>query len=107
MSMSLAVIMVLSLVTLLLGQGVDINLTGGKYGTALGVAAYRGKQEIAKFFLDRGANPDLTNYEGLRPRDLAEQEGNQHISDLLDSKCVYMYAGCDVHGMYYGLERDF
>ncbi|RPB27787.1 ankyrin, partial [Terfezia boudieri ATCC MYA-4762] len=78
----------LDIVTFLLNRGADINLTGGKYGTALGTAAYRGWPMIAKFLLDQGANPDLTNDEGLRPRDLAEQEGNRHTMDLLDSKCV-------------------
>ncbi|KAF8427603.1 ankyrin repeat-containing domain protein [Terfezia claveryi] len=78
----------LEIVTLLLNRGADINLTGGKYGTALGNAAHRGNQEIAKFLIDQGANTDLTNYEGVRPRDLAEQEGNRHIRDLLDLKCV-------------------
>ena len=73
---------------LLLDRGADINLTGGRYGTALGAPAYKGKLEITKRLLHRGADPDLANDEGARPRDLAERDGHQAIVDLLDKKSV-------------------
>lgn len=63
-------------------------MRSGKYGTALGAAAYHGKLEIAKLLLARGADPDLTSNEGSRPRDLAEQGGHQDLVDLLDSNDV-------------------
>jgi len=74
-------------VALLLDRGADVNIPGGGYGSALGAAASGGGLEVAKLLFHHGANPDLTTNEGARPRDLAEQEGNQDIVDLLDSMC--------------------
>ena len=77
------------IVRLLLVRGADINITfGGKYGTALGVAAYHGEVEMVKLLLEHGANPGLRDIQGIRPRDLAEQQGGLDIVELLDSMCV-------------------
>ena len=38
-----------------LDGGADVNAVGGKFGTALAMAAYRGKQEILSLLLDKGA----------------------------------------------------
>jgi len=83
------VICQLKIVLLLLGRGADINITfSGKYGTALGAAAYGGEVEMVKLLLSQGANPDLTNSEGARPRDLAEQQGRLDIVEVFGSRCV-------------------
>lgn len=42
--------------SLLLGRGADINTVGSKYGSALGVAAYMGYENIVSLPLGRGAN---------------------------------------------------
>ena len=60
----------LDVVRLLLDRGADVNLRTGWYGSALGAAA-GGELETVRLLLDRGANPDLTDTEGARPRDLA------------------------------------
>jgi len=79
----------LAIVPLLLERGADINMSfGGKYGTALGAAAYGGEVEMVKLLLDQGANRDLMNSEGARPYDLAVQQGRLDIVNLLDSRCV-------------------
>ena len=70
---------------LLLDQGADINLQCGESGTALGAAASRGELELVTMLLGRGANPDLTNDLGQKPRDLAEREGHHEVVSLLDS----------------------
>ena len=49
-----------SIIKLLLGRGVDVNLTCGDYGTVLGTAAYEGSLEIVTLLLDRGADVNLT-----------------------------------------------
>ncbi|KAF8451223.1 hypothetical protein BGX38DRAFT_1269488 [Terfezia claveryi] len=74
------------MVTLLLDQGADINLTtSGKFGPALCAAAATGQLEMAKLLLNRGANPDLTNNLGQKPRDIAQLEKHPLMLILFDS----------------------
>ena len=81
----------LEIAMLLLDRGADINITfGGKYGTVLAAAVVGGNYndytlEVTTLLLARGANPDLTNNLGQKPRDLAELKGLHDIVSLLDS----------------------
>ena len=50
----------LTVVTLLLDRGADINLSGGHFGTALGAAVCSWSLELVALFLDRGADVNLT-----------------------------------------------
>ena len=53
----------LGAVVLLLDWGVDVNETGGKYGTALQACSVSHHVSIARELLKRGANPNLKNGE--------------------------------------------
>ena len=76
----------IDMATLLLQRGVDVNiLFGGQYGTALGVSASLGRFKLARLFMKHGANPDLTNDDGMNARALAESAGHLDIVHLLDS----------------------
>ena len=76
----------IEIATLLLQRGVDVNIRfGGQYGTALGVSAFMGYIEVARLLMKHGANPDLTNDDGLNARALAESAGNLDIIQFLDS----------------------
>ena len=44
------------IVSLLLDRGADINLIGGRYGTALGTAICFGNHKVVSLLLDRGAD---------------------------------------------------
>ena len=49
--------------SLLLDKGADVNLVGGRYGTALVAAAYGGKHGIVSLLLDKGADVNLVGGE--------------------------------------------
>ncbi|KAJ7863215.1 ankyrin repeat-containing domain protein [Mycena leptocephala] len=49
----------LETVRLLLDRGADVNLKGGKYGSALAAVSYWGHLEIVRLLLDRGADVNL------------------------------------------------
>ena len=77
---------VVDIATLLLDQGVDVNIPfGGQYGTALGISASFGGIGLATLLMKHGANPDLTNNDGMNARALAESAGHLDIVQLLDS----------------------
>ncbi|RPB21866.1 hypothetical protein L211DRAFT_789750, partial [Terfezia boudieri ATCC MYA-4762] len=50
----------LEIVTFLLDQGADVNVTGGRYGSALCAAVIDGNLEIATLLLDQGADVNVT-----------------------------------------------
>ena len=75
-----------SIVTLLSQRGADVNTRfGGQYGTALGVSASLGHTNLTRLLIDHGANPALTNDDGMNARALAEHKGHLDIVQLLDS----------------------
>ena len=49
----------IAIVSLLLGQGADIDIVGGVCGTALGAAAGGGKEAIVLLLLDQGADVNI------------------------------------------------
>ena len=76
----------LEIATFLLDRGADINIIfRGKYGTAIGPAAYWGRLEMATLLLGRGANSDLTSHLRQKPRDLAKLTRYRWMVSLLDS----------------------
>jgi ankyrin repeat protein len=48
------------LISYLLETGSDVNVTGGRYGTALQAAAARGDQSACKLLIEVGADPNIT-----------------------------------------------
>ena len=58
---------------------------GGQYGTALGASASLGYIELVRLLMKYGANPDLTNDDGMNARTLAERAGHLDVVQLLDS----------------------
>ncbi|RZC83792.1 hypothetical protein C5167_046580 [Papaver somniferum] len=69
-------------VELLLEAGADPNV--GSYGeTPLIAAANDGSTEIIKRLIQAGANPEVTNYLGLTPLEIAALIGNHHGVEIL------------------------
>jgi len=71
------------MVTLLLGRGAHVNITGGDYGSALGAAASRGHQEIVSLLLDHGADVNITGGEYSTALTAAASCGYDDIVSLL------------------------
>ena len=49
------------IILILLRKGVNVNVEGGSFGTALQVASYCGYEKIARLLLDNGANVNAEN----------------------------------------------
>ncbi len=69
----------------LLDSGADIDALDLEHGgTPLAEAAREGQTEMVKFFLDRGANPNLPEEsDWAKPRTWAEEKGHSEIADLI------------------------
>lgn len=65
-----------------LEQNVDLNYISPE-GTALMAVAVKGNVEIAKILLSKGANPDLSNEEGITALMYAVQFENVKLIELL------------------------
>ncbi len=65
----------LETIKLLLDNEADINLQANEDGTALVIAAANGFEDIALFLLDNGADPDLTDANGITPLHYAMRDG--------------------------------
>lgn len=53
-------------------------------GTPLRAAAYQGQNDLVALLLERGADPNATNAEGRTARDLAAEQGHDHVVAVLD-----------------------
>ena len=58
---------------LLLKHGVDVHAYNKYQDTALSLAAFNGRLEITRLFLDHGANPNVENDHGLTPLHVVSQ----------------------------------
>jgi len=77
----------LSIITLLIAQGVDINIQDTLFGfTPLYHAILEGQYDSVKILLDNEANVNLVSTTGNSPLDLALQSKNKKITKLLRSK---------------------
>jgi len=65
----------LEAVKLCASLGLDVNAVTDKGETALHGAAHRGADSIAKFLIEKGANPNVRNKKGFTPLDLAMGKG--------------------------------
>lgn len=73
------------MVALLLAKGAQVNEQVQLGGTTLlHVAAYRGDQEIVSLLLQHGADKQARMTSGERPVDLAQQQGHQALTPLLE-----------------------
>lgn len=54
-------------------KGIDINVQSKNQDTPLHLAARRGNLEMYEILLEKGANPELTNNQGLTAEDLKKQ----------------------------------
>jgi ankyrin repeat protein len=63
---------------ILVGKGADVNAVDEDGNSVLwrAVASARGRDEIVRCLLDRGARADLANHEGVTARALAERLGS-------------------------------
>ncbi|KAH9608817.1 hypothetical protein KSS87_013255 [Heliosperma pusillum] len=68
--------------------GGDVTLPAAKYngGTALHVGVTQGNLKVVEFLLEKGADIDMPDSQGWSARDLAEQQAQEHISALFQSK---------------------
>ncbi|KAI4335782.1 hypothetical protein L6164_014392 [Bauhinia variegata] len=65
--------------------GGDVTLSISNGSTALHVAVSEGNTQIVKFLLNHGADIDKANIHGWTPRDLADQQGQEHIKTIFES----------------------
>lgn len=70
---------------LLLERGADVNQGDGMNTALHGAAAVNGV-ETAQWLLDRGARPDVTNYEDKTPRETALEFGQDEVAEVLDGE---------------------
>ncbi|XP_074281035.1 potassium channel AKT1-like [Silene latifolia] len=68
--------------------GGDVTLPAAKYngGTALHVGVTQGNLKTVEFLLEKGAIVDMPDNQGWSARDLAEQQAQEQISALFQSK---------------------
>ena len=74
----------------LLAEGANPNFqdAGGMKLTALMLAADSGNRAIVEELLDADANPSTINAEGKTAYDIALQEGNDEVAELLKSRML-------------------
>ena len=65
-----------------LSHGADFNLGGGS-NTALHAAAFANRAEMAEWLLKHGANPDLTNFEGKTPLQVAVAQKRTEVEGAI------------------------
>ena len=64
---------------ILVAAGAKVNEVAPEYGTALGVASASGQEEVALFLLEKGADPNLTDGQGVSPLHWALVEGMSNL----------------------------
>jgi ankyrin repeat protein len=70
-------------VRMLLDQGASVQQRDREGHTALWLAAYFGRSEVAKALLDKGADPNARGREGWTPLMWAVQQGHAEVVRLL------------------------
>lgn len=75
----------LEMVQLLLDHGADEASITGPDATALNAAAWRGDERMAAWLIERGASPDVPDFEGKTALQRAEENGHDRIVALLRS----------------------
>jgi ankyrin repeat protein len=74
----------LRLLQLLIDKRVDVNVTGGKYGTALQAAAYHSAKYV-RLLLQHGADPNIQGGKFGSPLKAARAKGlNRAVKMLLE-----------------------
>ena len=71
--------------TLLADQDPDMAVGEGQPGVLLRIAAHSGLTEVARFLLDKGANPKLANSEGKTALYWAKEKGHADIVAMLEA----------------------
>ena len=70
--------------TILLDHGADLNVIDGLLqSTPLGWAVRWGKHELARLYLERGADPMLSGAEWATPLAWAQKKGDEATVDLI------------------------
>lgn len=67
----------------LIQLGADLNATNSIGETALHISARLGRNDVAAFFLEKGANKTLRDHTGRTPEETALLLGNNNLADLL------------------------
>jgi uncharacterized protein len=73
----------LDMVQLLLDHGADQSTITGPAATALNAAAWRGDEAMSAWLLERGARPDVLDFEGKTALQRAEEHGHQSIAGMI------------------------
>lgn len=71
-------------ITLMLGKGVDVDVTDDDGITPLHHAVALGKESVVKLLLAKNANPDLEDNNGDTPKALAEEPGSESLLALFN-----------------------
>ena len=74
------------MVELLLAKGADVNAQGGRYGTALQAALYRGHEEVVELLLAKGADVNAQGGRYGNALQAASVYGNKKVIELLLDK---------------------
>jgi hypothetical protein len=72
-----------SVITMLIGMGVDVNAQGSEGNRALDVACLQGDAPVARLLLEHGADPNLRNKTGSTPLHDAALNGSKEVIELL------------------------
>jgi ankyrin repeat protein len=70
-------------VSLLLGNGANVNAVDGGGWTPIHLAAHGGSEPIVQDLLDAGADPSIPNAQGDTPLVSARKEGHKQVASLL------------------------
>ncbi|MBF0544348.1 MAG: ankyrin repeat domain-containing protein [Candidatus Riflebacteria bacterium] len=75
-----------SIITRLIAQGADVNVTNEEGDTALHFALRSRKPEIATILIKAGADPNIKNKFGESPKDIAKKPDYQEFQKILTPK---------------------
>lgn len=70
--------------------GTDLNFTSFAGNTVLHDVAVTGPSELARFLIDRGADPDAANLDGYSPLQLAMKSGSVEIKEVFAAQGHYV-----------------
>lgn len=93
---------------LLVSSNADINAVSVEDGTALVIAASRGYENLALYLLEKGADPDLTDANGMTPLHYAMRDGLKVLHNMRTNfdKQVCGYASDSRCKVYSSLTSD-